>query len=65
MTGSEENDKLDPSPSEDEAVVKEGRNQRAKVLEEDVDENRSRTKTVFRHIGSAAGAHFVHSFISF
>ena len=64
MAGNEKNDKLDPSPCEDEAVVKEGRKRRAEVLEEDVDGNRSRAKNVFRHIGSAAGAYFVHSFIS-
>ena len=55
---------MDPSPCEDEAAVKEGRKRRAEVLEEDVDGNRSRAKNVFRHIGSAAVAYFVHSFIS-
>ena len=55
MAGSEENDKLDPSPCEEEVVVKEGRKRRAEVQEEDVDGNRSRAKTLFRHIGSAAG----------
>ena len=55
MTGCEENDKLDTCPSEDEAVVREGRKRRAKVLEEDVDRNRPRAKTLFRDIGSAAG----------
>ena len=49
MAGSEENDKLDPSPCEDEAVVKEGRKRRAEVLEEDVDGNRSRAKNVLSH----------------
>ena len=63
MAGSEENE-LDTSPCEDEVVVKEGRKRRAEVQEEDVDGNRSRAKTLFRHIGSAAGAYFVHSFIS-
>jgi len=53
MAGSEENE-LDPSPCEDEVVVKEGRKRRAEVQEEDVDGNRSRAKTLFRHIGSAA-----------
>ena len=55
---------MDPSPCEDEAAVKEGRKRRAEVLEVDVDGNRSRARKVFRHIGSAAGAYFVHSFIS-
>ena len=55
MAGSEENDKLDPSLCEDDAVAKEGRKRRAEVQEEDVDGNRSRAKTLFRHIGSAAG----------
>ena len=64
MAGSEENDKLDPSLCEDDAVAKEGRKRRAEVQEEDVDGNRSRAKTLFRHIGSAAGAYFVHLFIS-
>jgi len=53
MAGSEENE-LDTSPCEDEVVVKEGRKRRAEVQEEDVDGNRSRAKTLFRHIGSAA-----------
>ena len=56
MAGSEENDKLDPSLCEDDAVAKEGRKRRAEVQEEDIDGNRSRAKTLFRHIGSAAGA---------
>ena len=60
MAGNEETDKLNLSPCED----KEGRKRRAEVLEEDVDGNRSRAKKCFRHIGSAAGAFFVHSFIS-
>jgi len=55
MAGSEENDKLDPSPCEDEAVAEEGRKRRAEVVEEDVDGNRSRAKTLCRHIGRAAG----------
>ena len=50
MAGNEENDKLNLSPCED----KEGRKRRAEVQEEDVDGNRSRAKTLFRHIGSAA-----------
>ena len=49
MAGNEKNDKLDPSPCEDEAAVKEGRKRRAEILEEDVDGNRSRAKNVFRH----------------
>ena len=47
MAGNEENDKLDLSLCEDEAVVKEGRKWRAEVLEEDVDGNRSRAKKCF------------------
>ena len=60
MAENEEKDKLNLSPCED----KEGRKRRAEVLEEDVDGNRSRAKNVYQHIGSAAGAFFVHSFIS-
>ena len=49
MAGSEENDKLDPSPCENEVVVEERRKRRAEVLEEDVDGNRSRAKNVLSH----------------
>ena len=55
MASSEENDKLDPGPCEYKAVAGEGRKRRAEVLEEDVDRNRPRAKTLFRDIGSAAG----------
>ena len=56
MEGNVEDEKLDPSRCEDEAVAKEGMKRRAdEGQEEDVDGNRSRTKTPRREIVNAAG----------
>ena len=56
MEGNVGDEKLDLSRCEDEAVAKERMKRRAgEGQEEDVDGNRSRAKTLFRHIGSAAG----------
>ena len=47
MEGNVEDEKLDPSRCEDEAVAKEGMKRRAdEGQEEDVDGNRSRSKTL-------------------
>jgi len=56
MEGNVEDEKLDPSRCEDEAVVKERMKRRAdEGQEEDVDGNRSRVKTPRREIVNAAG----------
>ena len=63
MEGNVEDEKLDPSRCEDEAVAKEGMKRRAdEGQEEDVDGNRSRTKTPRREIVNAAGDLEVASF---